>query len=404
MDQNNEFDIFLYLLDCIEQNKSNDWNTFRRRNRKLSINFDHKVLTSIELTGFNFRKISFCDANFSESVFKNCVFDSCQIDKVQAFGATFEECSMVQTTLTDGNFVTTRFNHCDLRYANFSKSKIHQSYMAHTQADYANFLHVSFYDTCLTGSSFTYSDFFGCDMKNVQMYDTDFSAISVDGETIFWDCYYDRKTNFTGVGLSSCRIEPVLLSSFQCNIRRIWWENWYEEKKLATADYIKTFKHNPIVNFFKLLKSLGNSIINPVVKFFWWITDYGSSTIRLILVFLATTLGFALIYTIFPHFTNDLVINQSSNHFLVLIRSFYFSVIVMTGLGFGEINANPTSYIGHIVILVQSLMGYILLGAFLVRIGILFQGEFPVSSIRKKNCNTECDIDSNRSINQNDRV
>jgi hypothetical protein len=76
----------------------------------------------------------------------------------------------------------------------------------------------------------------------------------------------------------------------------------------------------------------------------------------------------------------------------------------MTGLGFGEINANPTSYIGHIVILVQSLMGYILLGAFLVRIGILFQGEFPVSSIRKKNCNTECDIDSNRSINQNDRV
>lgn len=399
MDQITELNIFSYLLECIEKNMSTDWNTFRRKNRKMVINFDHKALVAVQLEGFNLRNISFNQANFSESIFNNCIFDSCQMDKLQAFGASFNECSMVQASFAEGNFVTTRFRKCDLRYANFTKSKIHQSYMTYTKADYVNFLQVSFYDTCLSGSSFTYSDFFGSDLKNVQLYDSDFSAISVDGETIFWDCYYDRKTNFTGVGLSSCRIEPVLLSSFQCNIRRIWWENWYAQKKLATTDYIKTFQHNPFVNFFKLIKGLGNGVINLVVKFFWWITDYGSSTIRLILVFLATTLGFALVYTFFPHFTNDPVINESGNYILVLIRSFYFSVIVMTGLGFGEINANHASYLGHIIILIQSLMGYILLGAFLVRIGILFQGEFPVSSVRKKDPAESCEPESQHNDN-----
>ncbi|HOO28264.1 MAG TPA: ion channel, partial [Lachnospiraceae bacterium] len=140
-------------------------------------------------------------------------------------------------------------------------------------------------------------------------------------------------------------------------------------------------------------KGLIDLIMDFVVRFFWWITDYGSSTIRLISVFLIATLGFAVVYALNPQVTNDIVLNESSNPLLVFIRALYFSVIIMTGLGLGEINAYEASYIGHIIILIQSLSGYILLGAFLVRIGILFQGEFPVAAVRKKEGDHACDPD-----------
>ncbi|AFA47793.1 pentapeptide repeat-containing protein [Acetobacterium woodii] len=392
MENNDGLEIFPYFKDCVIDKKSQEWNSFRKKNRKLAINFDHCDLSKLELTGFNLKGISFIEANFSESIFINCILDFCQLEKVQAFGASFNECSLVQSPLLQGNYVTCNFISCDLRYADFSNSRIHQSSMKHCKSDNAIYKSVSFYDTCLYGSSFSYSDFSGSSIKKVQLQQADFTAISVDGATIFWDCYYDKKTNFTGVGLDSCRIEPVLLSSFHCNIRRIWWEKWYHDKKINIVAYFKLFKQNPLLHFLDLFKGIGTYIIDLIVKFFWWITDYGSSTIRLLIVFLATTLIYATLYAFGPHLTNDLILNTSTNHLLIFIRSLYFSVIVMTGLGFGEINAFPYSYLGHIVILLESLMGYILLGAFLVRIGILFQGEFPVAPARETsdcNCNPE---------------
>lgn len=391
MQTDNEIDIFEYFMECVSENNSKEWNLFRKKNRKLSIIFDEKSLSKINLSEFNLKGISFFNSNFSEATFKNCIFDFCKLDKIQSFGAVFDQCSMVQASFVGGNYVTCNFLECDLRYSDFSKSRMHQSNMKFCKADNSLFKNVSFFDTCLASTTFTYSDFSGSDIKNVQMHHSDFTAISVDGETIFWDCYYDKKTNFTGVGLGSCRIEPVLLSSFQCNIRRIWWESWYNEKKDTITNYLKLFLKNPILNFIYLFKGIGNFIMDFIVKFFWWITDYGSSTVRLILVFFITTVAYALLYTINPHLTNDAILQTSSNNILVFIRSLYFSVIVMTGLGFGEINAYNLSYLGHIIILIQSLTGYILLGAFLVRIGILFQGEFPVSPVRKRHDDTDCD-------------
>lgn len=400
MNINSEFVIFDFFQECILEHKFREWNTFRKKNRKLIIDFSNKDLSKLSLSEFNLKGILFLNSNLSETIFTNCIFDFSKLDNTQSFGVHFINCSMVQTSFSEGNYVTSNFFECDMRYSDFSKSKIHQSFIKSCKADNSLFNNVSFYDTCLSGSTFTYCDFSSSDIKNIQIYDSDFTAISVNGETIFWDCYYNKNTNFTGVGLSSCRIEPVLLSSFQCNIRRIWWKNWYNEKKQEIIGYFKLFYKNPILNFFYLFKGIGSFVVDFIVKFFWWITDYGSSTIRLLIVFFITTLIYAAIYAINPNLTNDIILQSSSNNLLVFIRSLYFSVIIMTGLGFGEINANSASYLGHIIMLIQSLMGYILLGAFLVRIGILFQGEFPVSSIRKKQGDFECQTNKNCKIHK----
>merc|ERR1711879_364183 len=128
----------------------------------------------------------------------------------------------------------------------------------------------------------------------------------------------------------------------------------------------------------------GSFIVNGIVKSFWWITDYGSSTIRLLMVFSGITLIFAALYLWVPELTNDPVLNTYPFSLITLVRALYFAVITMTSVGFGDIVASPTAVWGHLVMMLQSLLGYILLGAFLVRIGILFQGEFPVSQIRER--------------------
>jgi hypothetical protein len=55
------------------------------------------------------------------------------------------------------------------------------------------------------------------------------------------------------------------------------------------------------------------------------------------------------------------------------LRAFYFSVVTMTTLGFGDIPANPLSWEGHVLVMIQVFLGYILLAAFVTRMAILFQ-------------------------------
>lgn len=384
MDNNEILFVYDFLETCVKQKNSSEWNTYRRKNRKLEISLHGMKFASWEISGFNFKGISFQGADFSEASFENCVFDQCPMDELQAFGASFRSCSFVSASLQKANLVTAYFEDCDLRYGDFSESRIHQSNILRCKAEDGKFIGVSFYDTNINECEFMNGDFSSAQVRNVEMYQSDFTAATVDGATVFWDCYYDRRTNFTGVGLNGCRVEPVLMSSFQCNIRRIWWMNWYADKKEDRNRCFHNFARHPIRHLPSLFKGIGEFIMNGVVKLFWWITDYGSSTVRLILVFLGIASLYALSYVIYPDMTNDDVLKYSPDVGLVAARALYFSVIVMTGLGFGEIAPNSSIFIGHVVVLLQSLTGYILLGAFLVRIGILFQGEFPVSAVRRR--------------------
>jgi hypothetical protein len=49
----------------------------------------------------------------------------------------------------------------------------------------------------------------------------------------------------------------------------------------------------------------------------------------------------------------------------------------MTTLGFGDMYAKSGSWFGHILLVFQVLMGYIMLGALVTRFAILFSGVGP---------------------------
>jgi len=61
----------------------------------------------------------------------------------------------------------------------------------------------------------------------------------------------------------------------------------------------------------------------------------------------------------------------------LVFRVIYFSVVTMTTLGFGDMYANPQSYLGHALLVFQVLLGYVLLGALITRLSILFTSGGP---------------------------
>jgi hypothetical protein len=62
---------------------------------------------------------------------------------------------------------------------------------------------------------------------------------------------------------------------------------------------------------------------------------------------------------------------------LVPLRALYFSVVTMTTLGFGDMYANAQSFWGHILLSLQVILGYVLLGALITRFAVLFTAGGP---------------------------
>lgn len=281
---------------------------------------------------------------------------------------------MVSVHLTHSIFSTAKFSRVDLRFSSFEYADIHQADFMSCDFSNSLFQHSSIVDSNILSSKLYGAALEGAEWSETDLSGSSFERANVDGKTMFWDCYYDKDTDFSGVGLGSCRIEPTLAAAFAANNRRIWWKKWY----LSKRESINKEK------WYGKINQLTNEAMIIIIKLFWWATDYGSSTMRLLGVFSINILIFSLFYALFPQIIFEPGVTNWDNPILSVCRTFYFSIIVMTSVGFGDFHASANSPISLIIISFQAIIGYILLGAFLVRIGILFQGEFPAPAVKKK--------------------
>ncbi len=123
-------------------------------------------------------------------------------------------------------------------------------------------------------------------------------------------------------------------------------------------------------------------------------SDYGRSAKRVAGWFFGAAICFAVIYFLSGYFGNALVLGLFSyessgqeipidNLPLVAWRSIYFSVVTMTTLGFGDLAANPLSWWGHALLMLQVILGYVLLGALVCRLAVLFQSDGPAEKFSK---------------------
>lgn len=130
-------------------------------------------------------------------------------------------------------------------------------------------------------------------------------------------------------------------------------------------------------------------------------SNYGRSTSRIIWSFILLAGFFAIVYYILgiidlkhsifaePHnpgiISNLFVLeNKPLDLKIVLLRAFYFSIVTMTTLGFGDIYANPGNWVGYIALIFHVILGYVLLGALVTRFAFLFSVGGPIDTKGKK--------------------
>ncbi len=128
-----------------------------------------------------------------------------------------------------------------------------------------------------------------------------------------------------------------------------------------------------------------------LVRLFWLVSDYGKSTWRIILTFFILALLFAGVYyyTGTKDANNCIVSNLFTTEAgqvspnMVPFRAVYFSIVTMTTLGFGDMYAHFDSFWGHLLLMAQVLLGYILLAALVTRFAVLFTAGGPSSKFPK---------------------
>jgi len=190
-----------------------------------------------------------------------------------------------------------------------------------------------------------------------------FQMAIVDGATMLWEGSVDRDTYFGGVGLDNMRIDPGTKQLLEYNIRRKNWEYWYKE--------------HPKLKW--------------LVKPFWWMSDYGISTSRIVFTFFGLAIIFANIYYHWgriapPGIVKYLFVDRNGielQWWLVPLRTLYFSIVTMTTLGFGDMYANAQSILGHLLLMLQVILGYVLLGALVTRFAVLFTAGGPAGRFAK---------------------
>ena len=212
-------------------------------------------------------------------------------------------------------------------------------------------------ETCLKDAKLMRSHLQGTEFGGAELQGADFSRAIVNGETLIWRCKLDRETKFEGVALGNMRIYPKEKQFLEYNIRRKNWEQWY--------------KKHPKMKWF--------------AKLFWLMSDYGQSTGHIIVTFFGLTLIFANIYYHWariapPGIISNLLVDKNGAAvpwWLVPLRTLYFSIVTMTTLGFGDMYAKGQSIFGHLFLMLQVLLGYVLLGALVTRFAVLFTAGGP---------------------------
>ena len=249
-----------------------------------------------------------------------------------------------------------------LKRANFVDADLEESLFMHSDLDGADFE-----DATLSGALLSCASLKGAN----------FILTHVDGITCFWNCKVDHNTDFSGVPLDVARIDPATKQLLEYNIRRMNWEDWYW--KSQDRNVLKKLKSRK-ETWLRACRVMNRLILTSPVRLFWLISDYGLRTWRIIFTFFGLAFGFGLVYWLFP---SSVIVNGTVGDIRGLWHALYFSVVTMTTLGFGDIAANPDSWVGQTLLMVQVILGYVLLGALVTRFAVLFTAGGPAGTFAK---------------------
>ncbi len=214
----------------------------------------------------------------------------------------------------------------------------------------------------------------GADLSGANLKGANCSMTIIDGSTLLWLCHIDCRTNFNRASLTNARIDAGQRQILEYNIRRMNWKNWYwgeMKRNHKVFERLETKRES----WFRACRVLSRLLFTSPVRLFWWISDYGLRTWRIIVTFFILAFAFAIIYRLWP---SCVIVMGKVGDIRGFWHALYFSVVTMTTLGFGDVAANPDSWGGQTLLMLQVILGYVLLGALVTRFAVLFTAGGPV--------------------------
>jgi uncharacterized protein YjbI with pentapeptide repeats len=354
------------LLCCSKKGDMREWNLWREHNPSVEIQLEGAILRGAHLQGAALK-----DAHLQGADLLGADLQGAKLWGAQLHGAVLEHANLHGAELRGANLQGARLWEADLQRTDLSGADLQGAKLWGVKLQGAVLEHANLQGAGLRGADLQMArlweaDLRGARLRRAKLQGALLNLVRVDGSTIVTDCRFDARTDFTGVGLDSCIIDPGLKVALRNNIRHKEWGVWLQKGSAATR-------------FFK----------NLTVRPFWWMTDYGRSTARIVYAFWGLVFFFTLIYTAFEMLPGlegilkNLRIGPHDPWYLLLGRAGYFSIVTMTTLGFGDISAADRGDIFGLVscgvVSLQVILGYMILGALITRLGILFTSDAPTA-------------------------
>jgi len=342
-----DLDQYEMLKRCSDKKDITEWNNWREEYRTVEI-----LLEGAYLVGANLQKADLGGANLQKAYLMEV-----NLLKAMLVAANLQEARLGEANLQEANLAGANLRKADLREANLQKANLREANLQEAELWAANLQKAELWAANLQKADLWEANLQKANLEEANLQGANFKLAIVDGSTLITPKAFDRSTNFTGVGLDSARVDPGTKQLLEYNIRRLRWKDWYKE--------------HPKLKW--------------IVKPFWWMSDYGLSTGRIIAVFFGLAVIFQNIYYHWgriapPGIVDNLFIDRNGvvvASWLVPLRTLYFSIVTMTTLGFGDMYANAHSIWGHILLSIQVILGYVLLGALVTRFAVLFTAGGP---------------------------
>ena len=388
------------LLKCSKKGPEGikEWNKWRKENPDEQIWLQGAELRNANLQGIIFHYAAPTSDHFLE-------FDHNRIDDLlryynrsanlqgaNLYEANLEGADLGFADLQEANLEVANLEGAELQHTKLQRAKLWKANLQGANLEYANLQGAFLFETdlqgadlengklqgaelCeanLQGANLEYANLQGADLRKATLQGAAFMGVIVNGATTFLGCEIDEDTDFRHTALENVCIESGTKTLLKYNIRRMNWRDWYWGSRKR-----KIFDKNDDRPRRRACRVLWRLLITWPVRLFWKMSNYGRSTGRIMLTFVVLAIAFATVYLLWPC---CVMVNNVVGDIRGFVHALYFSVVTMTTLGFGDIAANPDSWPGQVVLMVQVILGYVLLGALVTRLAVLFTADGPVGS------------------------
>jgi len=375
------------LKRCSDKKDMTEWNEWREKNPDEEIwlqgaDLGDAHLENANLLGAHLENADLLGAHLENADLEGAHLENADLGFAHLKNAYLEGAHLENARLSFGYLENAYLEEAYLENANLGEAYLENAFLFKAHLENAKLLEAN-----LKGANLDMANLQGADLleahleeasfKYANLRHASFRLATINGATTVWECIVDKHlenteypkrwgTDFSGVGLGSIQIDAGTKQLLEYNIRRMNWEEWYKE----------------------------HWFLRWPVQAFWAMSDYGMSTLRVMGVFFILALLFAAVYMNWaywapPGIVNNLIVQpevgEAALHYFgrVMIRPIYFSVVTMTTLGFGDMYANKGSIAGHVLLILQVILGYVLLGALVTRFAVLFTAGGPAGKFAK---------------------